>query len=193
MVRRVVKISLVVALSLVVVGSVVASAAGYLGWGQSGSAGQGGTLGRVPGYLGLTNEQQQELLKIRQEHAAQALELQFELRMRMLELRQLWEADELDEEAITQRAGEVAALGVRLRAVQQALADKEKQLLTPEQMERLEKLTAGRPDAPEIGKRVGERVRAFIRSRIGRGGTGLRAVPNLRGPGRALRSRLRFD
>jgi len=143
-VRQITRVSVILALSLLVVGSVVASAAGFMGRGQVGSGGLGTVLsGRVDG-LDLTVEQQQEILKIRREHSPQILDLQLELQQKMLELQQLWNAEELDEEAIAQKAGEVAALRVRLRKAQEALAEKTRQVLTPEQLEKPEEPT-GRP------------------------------------------------
>jgi len=178
--KRVARVGVLVALSVLVVGSVVASAAGFLGRGCVGSDGLGigGWLGRLSDHLDLTSDQQQELLKIRQEHAVQTLELRFELQQKMLELQQLWNADELDEEAISQKAGEIAALRVRLKEAQQILAEKEKQVLTPEQQKKLEKLTAALTDESYSRERFYDRMRTYVRQRTGRGDVRLPVVPD---------------
>ena len=173
--RQVVRVSTVVVLILVVVGGIAASAAGLLSGDQSGSFGVGATFGRLRDFLDLTSEQQQELLKTRQEHMAQTLELQFQLQRKILELREFWNADELDEEAIAQRAGEIAVLRVRLRREREAEADHERRLLTSEQLEKRDELTA-------VRSRIATGFRAPIRS-----------VLSERVPGDGLRGRQGID
>lgn len=139
-VRRVTRVSVLLALSLLITGGALVSAAGFVDRGQIGSSGLG-VFRRGIDRLDLAIEQQQELLRIRREHAPQILDLKLEFQQKMLELRQLWNADELDEETIAQKAGEVAALRVRLRKAEQAFAEEERQVLTPEQLEKLEQST----------------------------------------------------
>ena len=156
--RRITRLSVILALSLLVVGSAVASAVGVVGRGQMDFDGLGRGFSGLADRLDLTVEQQLELLKIRKEYATQVLDLRLELQQKMLELRQLWNADELDEEAIAQKAGEVAALRVRLTKAEEALAEKEKQVLTPEQLEKFEQPTKRPTRRSDSGGSAAERI-----------------------------------
>ena len=102
-----------------------------------------GTLERLARYLGLSAEQQQKLLQLQQDFIAKTQDLRFALQQKMLELRQLWSQDKLDEAAISQKSGEVAELRVRLLEERKAYLDKVKQILTPEQQKKLDKLNSG--------------------------------------------------
>ncbi|NPV79512.1 MAG: Spy/CpxP family protein refolding chaperone [Firmicutes bacterium] len=102
-----------------------------------------GTLERFARYLGLSAEQQQKLLQLQQDFIAKTQDLRFALQQKMLELRQLWSQDKLDEAAISQKSGEVAGLRARLLEERKAQLDKVKQILTPEQQKKLDKLNSG--------------------------------------------------
>jgi Spy/CpxP family protein refolding chaperone len=186
-VRRITRLSVILALLLLVVGSAVASAVGVFGRGQMGSDGLGRGFSGLVDRLDLTVEQQHELLMIRREYAPQILDLRLELQQKMLELQQLWNADELDEEAIAQKAGEVAALRVRLTKAEEALAEKEKQVLTPQQLEKLEQPTKSptrRSDsggsAAEGTLRDDESVRRELKRRELERGIRIQGIPDLR-------------
>jgi Spy/CpxP family protein refolding chaperone len=152
-----------------------------------GSDGLGRGFSGLVDRLDLTVEQQHELLMIRREYAPQILDLRLELQQKMLELQQLWNADELDEEAIAQKAGEVAALRVRLTKAEEALAEKEKQVLTPQQLEKLEQPTKSptrRSDsggsAAEGTLRDDESVRRELKRRELERGIRIQGIPDLR-------------
>jgi Spy/CpxP family protein refolding chaperone len=74
-------------------------------------------LGRSPGIieqvqteLNLTAEQKEKLQSLRIDIAKEVLPLRNEMQIKALELRQLWMADELDDEAILAKSQEISAL-----------------------------------------------------------------------------------
>jgi Spy/CpxP family protein refolding chaperone len=91
-------------------------------YGRGGRGGRGGHgMGRGPGMahrgkadFDLTEEQQEKLQSLRADFHKETLSLRNELELKDLELRQLWTADELDEEAIIVKSEEVSDLRSRL-------------------------------------------------------------------------------
>jgi len=65
---------------------------------------------QVPEELKLTKEQQEKLQSLRIDFAKETLPLSNEIQIKELEMRQLWLADELDEEAILAKSKEVSDL-----------------------------------------------------------------------------------
>ena len=87
----------------------------------------------------LSEEQTQQMKTLKVDHAKQMIPLKAEMKVKRLELNQLWGADELDEGAILAKADEVLAIGTKIRqaATRHKLATAN--LLTKEQREMLMK------------------------------------------------------
>ncbi|MBM3240226.1 periplasmic heavy metal sensor [Candidatus Poribacteria bacterium] len=73
---------------------------------------------QTPAELNLTKEQQEKLQSLRVDFAKETLSLRNEMQIKELELRQLWLADELDEEAIVAKSKEISALQNQLQEKQ---------------------------------------------------------------------------
>ena len=69
-----------------------------------------GMINRTSGELNLTKEQQEKLQPLRIDFQKEILPLRNEIQTKELELRQLWIAGELDEEAIVAKSKEVSDL-----------------------------------------------------------------------------------
>jgi Spy/CpxP family protein refolding chaperone len=80
------------------------------GWGGPGMGRGTGIADRGKAGLDLTKEQLEKLQSLRAEFDKETLSLRNELELKALELRQLWTADELDEEAIIAKSKEVSDL-----------------------------------------------------------------------------------
>ena len=65
---------------------------------------------QMPEELKLTEEQQKELQALRTDFAKEMVPLRNEIQIKTLELKQLWLADELDEEAIVAKSKAISAL-----------------------------------------------------------------------------------
>ena len=65
---------------------------------------------KAPAELNLTKEQLEKLQSLRTDLQKETLPLRNEMQIKELELRQLWMADELDEEAIVAKSKEISAL-----------------------------------------------------------------------------------
>jgi Spy/CpxP family protein refolding chaperone len=65
---------------------------------------------QIPEELKLTEEQREKLQSLQTDFAKEMLPLRNDRQIKALELRQLWTADELDEEAILAKAGEISDL-----------------------------------------------------------------------------------
>ena len=84
---------------------------GRRGRGIGSGLGQGPRMeSQVPEELKLTKEQQENLQSLRIDFAKETLPSRNEMQIKELELRQLWLADELDEEAILEKSKEVSDL-----------------------------------------------------------------------------------
>jgi Spy/CpxP family protein refolding chaperone len=113
------KVFIIALAALLVVGTI--SIAFSRGGGRR-SKGFGAGLGRGPGIvkqtpeeLNLSQEQQEKLQALRTDFTKEALPLRNEIQIKSLELRQLWIADELDEEAIVAKSQEISALRNQLQ------------------------------------------------------------------------------
>lgn len=87
-----------------------------------GRRGRGFGVGREPGIvkqvsekLNLTEEQREKLQALRIDFAKETLPLRNEIQIKSLEMRQLWIADELDEEAIVAKSKEISVLRNQLQ------------------------------------------------------------------------------
>jgi len=103
--------------------------------------------------LNLTKEQGKKLQSLRIDFAKETVKLRNEMQIKSLELRQLWLADELDEEAILAKAKEVSELRSQLnekRILHRIAATK---VLTKEQRAKLSTGRLGRAKRPGRGLR----------------------------------------
>ena len=87
----------------------------------------------------LSEEQHQQLKSLRVDHAKQIIPLKAEMKVKRLELKQLWSADELDEGAILAKSDEVFAIGTQIRQATTLHKLETAKLLTKEQREALMK------------------------------------------------------
>ena len=87
----------------------------------------------------LSEEQHQQLKSLRVDHAKQIIPLKAEMKVKRLELKQLWSADELDEGAILAKSDEVFAIGTQIRQAATLHKLETAKLLTKEQREALMK------------------------------------------------------
>jgi Spy/CpxP family protein refolding chaperone len=69
-----------------------------------------GIANLAPAELNLTKEQQEKLQSLRTDFEKEILSLRNEIQIKSLELRQLWLADELDEDAIVAKSKELSDL-----------------------------------------------------------------------------------
>ncbi len=90
--------------------------------------------------LNLTLEQRQKLLTIRYEFQKDTLETRYNLQTKQMELRKLWAAKTLDQEAIAQTTKEVTDLRIQLVTKTRAMFEQVKTVLTPEQQKKLEQM-----------------------------------------------------
>jgi Spy/CpxP family protein refolding chaperone len=109
-----------------------------MGRGQGFNGGQTGAgFGCYNNALNLTADQQQKILAIQQEFQKDTQALRFELQKKNLELRQLWAAKPVNQSAIDAKNKEVTAIQVQMNAKAQAMQEKIKTVLTPEQLTQL--------------------------------------------------------
>ena len=87
----------------------------------------------------LSDDQRQQLKSLKVDHAKQIIPLKAEMKVKRLELNQLWAADELDEDAILAKSGEVLAIGTKIRQAGTRHKLETAKLLTKEQREMLMK------------------------------------------------------
>lgn len=85
------------------------------GWGKPGMGPGTGMAIRGKAELDLNKEQLEKLQSLRADFDKDTLSLSNELELKALELRQLWTADELDEEAIIAKSKEVSDLQSQLQ------------------------------------------------------------------------------
>lgn len=87
-----------------------------------------------------SEEQRQQLKSLKVDHAKQIIPLKAEMKVKRLELKQLWSADELDEDAILAKSDEVLAIGTKIRQAGTLHKLETAKLLTKEQREMLMKV-----------------------------------------------------
>ena len=87
----------------------------------------------------LSKEQAQQLKSLKVDHAKQIIPLKAEMKVKRLELNQLWRADELDEGAIVAKSDEILAIGTKIRQSMTRHKLDAAKLLTKEQREMLMK------------------------------------------------------
>jgi Spy/CpxP family protein refolding chaperone len=88
--------------------------------------------------LNLTIEQQQKLIAIQQQFQLDTLDLRFAIQLKNIELRELWSAKPLDQEAIETKTKEIAGLRVQFVNKGQAMKEAMKSVLTAEQQKQLD-------------------------------------------------------
>lgn len=141
--------------TLVLVGTVSLAAFAY-GNGRGRGENQMGKSGFFQN-LNLSPEQQQKLLEIRQDYQRETQNLRFEMQKKQLELRQLWSASTLNRSAIEAKEKEVTGLRVQLVTKARAMQDKMKNILTAEQLKKLEESGLNRNPGVR-GRRGGRRM-----------------------------------
>ncbi|MDE0300057.1 MAG: periplasmic heavy metal sensor [Candidatus Poribacteria bacterium] len=87
----------------------------------------------------LSEEQRQQLKSLKVDHAKHIIPLKADMKVKRLELKQLWAADELDEDAILAKSDEVLAIGTKIRQAGTRHKLETAKLLTKEQREMLTK------------------------------------------------------
>lgn len=87
----------------------------------------------------LSEEQAQQLKSLKVDHAKQIIPLKAEMKVKRLELNQLWGADALDEGAILAKSDEVLAIGTKIRQAATRHKLETAKLLSKEQREMLMK------------------------------------------------------
>lgn len=92
---------------------------------------------RLSNQLGLTLEQQQKILSIRQNFEKDTLNLRYDLRKNLLELKYLWAADSLDQKAIDARTKESNGLKIQMISKRKAFQNELKGVLTPDQLKKV--------------------------------------------------------
>lgn len=117
----------------------VTFAAPATGWGSETAA--AGHFFRGLRSLKLTPKQEEQILTIRQEFERDSLELRQKLRRAKLELEQLWAAKSPDEAAINRKLAEITPLKIELRNMALEAEKKIRNVLTREQLEKLESYT----------------------------------------------------
>lgn len=139
-------------IALVLVGTVSLSAFGYgSGWGPKEKR-----MGLQ--NLNLSMEQEQKILKIRQDFQKDTQTLRFEMQKLQLELRQLWSAQTLNRDKIEAKTKEITGLRVQLVTKARAMQEKIKTVLTAEQLKKLQEYGFDRnPGANWRGRRGGPR------------------------------------
>ena len=130
------KILLITIIAALLVGTLSLAALAF-GPGRGPGQGQAGGYGLYNNSLNLTADQQQKILAIQQDFQRDTQPLRFELQKKHLELRQLWTAKPLNQSAIEAKNKEVIAIKVQLVTKAQAMFDKIKSILTPEQQKQL--------------------------------------------------------
>lgn len=140
---------LITIVTLVLVGTISLSALAF-----GNGRGQGFKQASDRGFfreLDLTSEQQQKLLAIRQDFQKETQSLRFDLQKKQLELRQLWSAESLNQNAIEAKEKEVTGLRVQLANKARVMQEKMKKVLTADQLKKWE--AAGYNCNPGVGGR----------------------------------------
>lgn len=88
--------------------------------------------------LNLTPEQEQKILRIRQDFQKETQPLRFEMQRKQLELRHLWSAKTLDQNKIEIKEKEVTGLKVQIVNKARAMREKVENTLTAEQRSKIE-------------------------------------------------------
>lgn len=96
--------------------------------------------------LNLTFEQQLKILEIRQAFETKSLPLRFEMEKINLELRRLWEANPLNQEAIEAKEKALVALKVQAITLSREVFAQLQSALTPEQQKQLQSEPQFKPD-----------------------------------------------
>jgi Spy/CpxP family protein refolding chaperone len=84
--------------------------------------------------LKLTEDQEQKVLKIRQDFQKDTIDLRFAMQSKRIELRNLWNANPLNQAAIEAKTKEMVGLRVQMANKGKAMLEKIKAVLTPEQL-----------------------------------------------------------
>jgi Spy/CpxP family protein refolding chaperone len=134
------KIMLMVTLVCLLMGIFTVSA-----WAQPGNRlGPGGLrseyTARLGHKLGLTLEQRQKMLAIRQDFEKDTLDLRIDMRNKRQELRNLWTVDPLDQKAIDGKTRELNGIRIQMINKGRLFRSKLKAILTPIQLKKLKKL-----------------------------------------------------
>ncbi len=146
----------IIALILVAAVSISAFAFGGRGNGPN----QGG-FHRFFDGLDLTPDQELKLLEIRQNFQKETQPLRFEIQKKQLELRQLWSAKSLNQNAIEAKEKEISGLRVQMVNKARVMREKMDKVLTAEQRKKLEESGfncnpgSGRKGRRGAGKRGG--------------------------------------
>lgn len=135
---------------ITLVAALMVSLVSFAAFAKENAPGPGPRVGRGgPGMfkdLNLTIDQQQKILKIRQEFQKETMDLRFSIQNKRLELKNLWNTKPLNQAAIETKTKEIAGLRVQIANKAQVMMDKIKAVLTPEQLKTLQNNAQGRPN-----------------------------------------------
>lgn len=120
-----------------------------------GPGGPGAAFGPEFRYLGLSEDQQAQLRKIREARQAEFRQAGEKVRTAREGLRALVQADTLDEAAVRAKSAEVAAAEAEVAILNAKVQQESLQILTAEQQAKLKELRNSRQNAPT--KRRGPR------------------------------------
>ena len=118
------------------------------GWGKNCGPNGGPNSGKGPGggmgfqALDLSADQQKQMLEIRQAFERDTLSLRTEMQKANQELRKLWTAKPLNQNAIVAKNGEVTTLQVQMGTKAKEMQAKIKAVLTVEQLKKLDEQKA---------------------------------------------------
>jgi Spy/CpxP family protein refolding chaperone len=101
-------------------------------------------IARLSHKLGLTFDQRQKMLAIRQDFEKDTLDLRLDMHNKRLELRNLWTADPLDQKAINAKTKDLNGLRVQMINKGRIFRSKLKGVLTSDQFKTLNDLERGR-------------------------------------------------
>ncbi|HBE76419.1 MAG TPA: hypothetical protein DDW65_01345 [Firmicutes bacterium] len=101
---------------------------------------------RLSHKLGLTFDQRQKMLAIRQDFEKDTLDSRIDMRNKRLELRNLWTADLLDQKAIDGKTRELNGIRIQMINKGRLFRSKLKAILTPIQLKKLNDIEQERSD-----------------------------------------------
>ncbi len=111
--------------------------------GPEGMRGPAGHEGRFGSYLNLTQEQMDKMREIRNRYYTDTHDLRYDMLQKKLELRKLVTDPKATDAALLAKQKELSALRLKLADMRAQIMIQERKVLTPEQIQKLDRMPMG--------------------------------------------------
>ena len=120
-------------------------------WGQGGAHpqmqgpwGQGPARHGFGAFLGLTQEQKDRMKELRSRFRADTHDLRYDIRLKRLEMKKLFTDPKTDDQTLLAKQKELSALVLKLMDKNAQMKIEWRKILTPEQIQKLDRMPKGR-------------------------------------------------